>query len=115
MARYQRPTGTQDILPEDQPYWDYVRKSARTLAERMGYHDTIKRAGGVLVCDTCPMLSFLRRDCLEKQGISGPAFKTMLTDSPKQAKYANNTIGCDIILDKTEACIDAAVTGKWRG
>ena len=95
--------------------WIGTNRMAFALAERMGYHDTIKKAGGVLVCDTCPMLSFLRRDCLEKQGISGPAFKTMLTDSPKQAKYANNTIGCDIILDKTEACIDAAVTGKWRG
>ena len=95
--------------------WIGTNRMAFAMAERMGYHDTIKRAGGVLVCDTCPMLSFLRRDCLEKQGVPGPAFKTMLTDSPKQAKYANNTIGCDIILDKTAACIDAAVSGKWRG
>lgn len=95
--------------------WIGTNRMAFALAERMGYHDIIKKAGGVLVCDTCPMLSFLRRDSLEKQGISGPAYKTMLTDSPKQAKYANNTIGCDIILDKTDACIKTAVTGKWRG
>jgi histidyl-tRNA synthetase len=37
MTRYQRPTGTQDILPEDQPYWDYVKVTARKLAERMGF------------------------------------------------------------------------------
>jgi histidyl-tRNA synthetase len=37
MTHYQRPTGTQDILPEDQPYWDYVKKTARSLAERMGF------------------------------------------------------------------------------
>jgi histidyl-tRNA synthetase len=37
MTRYQRPKGTHDILPEDQPYWDYVRNTARTLAERMGF------------------------------------------------------------------------------
>ena len=37
MTRYQRPKGTHDILPEDQPYWDYVRKTARALAERMGF------------------------------------------------------------------------------
>jgi predicted aconitase len=95
--------------------WIGTNRMAFALAERMGYHDIIKKAGGVLVCDTCPMLSFLRRDSLEKQGISGPAYKTMLTDSPKQAKYANNTIGCEIILDKTDECIKAAVTGKWRG
>jgi hypothetical protein len=95
--------------------WIGTNRMAFAMAERMGYHETIRRAGGVLVCDTCPMLSFLRRDALEKRGLTGPAFKTMLTDSPKQAKYANNTIGCDIILDKLDACIDAAVTGKWRG
>lgn len=37
MTRYQRPKGTHDILPQDQPYWDYVRKSARELAERLGF------------------------------------------------------------------------------
>ena len=95
--------------------WIGTNRMAFALAERMGYRDIIKKAGGVLVCDTCPMLSFLRLDSLEKQGISGPAYKTMLTDSPKQAKYANNTIGCDTILDKTDECINAAVTGKWRG
>jgi predicted aconitase len=39
----------------------------------------------------------------------------MLTDSPKQAKYANTTMGCEIILDKLEACVEAAVKGKWEG
>jgi hypothetical protein len=88
---------------------------AFAMAERMGYHDIIKKAGGVLVCDTCPMLSFLRLDSLEKQGISGPAYKTMLTDSPKQAKYAHTTMGCEIILDRIDSCIEAAVKGKWEG
>ncbi len=37
MARYQRPTGTQDILPGDQPYWELVKHTARSLAERMGF------------------------------------------------------------------------------
>jgi histidyl-tRNA synthetase len=37
MPRYQRPTGTLDILPEDQPYWDYVLTRARRLAELCGF------------------------------------------------------------------------------
>jgi histidyl-tRNA synthetase len=37
MTSYQRPTGTHDILPEEQPYWDHVRQTARELAERMGF------------------------------------------------------------------------------
>ena len=43
--RYQRPKGTHDILPEDQPYWDYVRKTARALAERMGFERIDRRDG----------------------------------------------------------------------
>ena len=95
--------------------WIGTNRMAFAMAERMGYDDMIKKAGGVLVCDTCPMLSFLRLDSLAKRGISGPVFKTMLTDSPKQAKYANHTMGCEIILDKVDACIEAAVKGKWEG
>jgi histidyl-tRNA synthetase len=37
MIPYQRPTGTHDILPQDQPYWSHVRRTARSLAERMGF------------------------------------------------------------------------------
>jgi predicted aconitase len=100
---------------ENTTLWIGTNRMAFAMAERMGYCDIIKKAGGVLVCDTCPMLSFLRLDSLEKQGIPGPAYKTMLTDSPKQAKYAHTTIGCEIILDKIGACIEAAVKGKWEG
>jgi histidyl-tRNA synthetase len=37
MPLYQRPTGTLDILPEDQPYWYHVRARARCLAELNGF------------------------------------------------------------------------------
>lgn len=37
MPRYRRPTGTLDILPEDQPYWYHVRARARHLAELAGF------------------------------------------------------------------------------
>jgi histidyl-tRNA synthetase len=37
MPRFQRPTGTLDILPEDQPYWYHVRDRARRLAELAGF------------------------------------------------------------------------------
>jgi histidyl-tRNA synthetase len=35
--RYQAPRGTQDILPEDQPWWDYVRRHAERLAREYRY------------------------------------------------------------------------------
>jgi len=37
MPQFQRPTGTLDILPEDQPYWYHVRARARRLAELAGF------------------------------------------------------------------------------
>ncbi|RLC90477.1 MAG: histidine--tRNA ligase [Chloroflexi bacterium] len=37
MDKFSRPTGTQDILPEEQPYWEYVTASAAALARRYGF------------------------------------------------------------------------------
>ena len=37
MVRYQRPTGTLDVLPEDQHYWQHVYGRARHLAEMSGF------------------------------------------------------------------------------
>ncbi len=37
MARFQRPTGVLDILPEDQPYWAHVQSHAVRLLQRSGF------------------------------------------------------------------------------
>lgn len=37
--RYQRPRGTNDILPEDTPLWNRVEETFRTLCKRYGYHE----------------------------------------------------------------------------
>lgn len=37
MPQYQAPRGTQDILPEEQPWWDYVRKTAERLCREFRY------------------------------------------------------------------------------
>jgi len=37
MPQFQRPTGTLDILPEEQHYWNHVRSQARRLAELAGF------------------------------------------------------------------------------
>ncbi len=34
---YQAPRGTQDVLPEDMPYWEYVEATARRFAVLYGY------------------------------------------------------------------------------
>jgi len=37
MPSFQRPTGTLDTLPEEQPYWQRLRSRSRQLAERWGF------------------------------------------------------------------------------
>lgn len=37
MDKFTRPTGTQDLLPAEQPYWEYVSSSAAATARRFGY------------------------------------------------------------------------------
>lgn len=37
MQAFQRPTGTQDVLPDDQAYWQWIVATARSVATRFGY------------------------------------------------------------------------------
>ncbi|MGC9357671.1 MAG: histidine--tRNA ligase [Anaerolineae bacterium] len=37
MTDYSRPKGTQDILPEEQPYWDHVTTTTTRLARQYGF------------------------------------------------------------------------------
>ena len=37
MDKFTRPTGTQDLLPAEQPYWEYVSSSTAATARRFGY------------------------------------------------------------------------------
>lgn len=37
MAKFTRPTGTQDILPEDQPYWEHVLACVANVARDYGF------------------------------------------------------------------------------
>ncbi len=36
-SSFQAPRGTSDILPEDQPYWSYIRDTAASVAASFGY------------------------------------------------------------------------------
>ena len=37
MAKFTRPTGTQDILPEDQPYWEHILACVADVARNYGF------------------------------------------------------------------------------
>jgi predicted aconitase len=89
----------------DVSLWIFTAQAIKTVAKRMGYADIIHSAGAVLMTDTCPALG----------GVRPEGARVAALDSCKQAHYLPPTLGIDAWFGSTEQCIDAAVTGQWRG
>jgi predicted aconitase len=81
--------------------WVCMAYATRAAAERVGFADAIKEAGGYLFVDTCPTNSMI------------VDAKRIVTAGFKQAHYARGMIGAEVIVDNTEACLNAALTGRW--
>jgi predicted aconitase len=81
--------------------WVCTAYSTRAAAQRLGYAQTISQAGGYLFCDSCPTNSMRVRA------------KRIVTAGFKQAHYARDMIGAEVIVDHLEGCLNAALTGKW--
>ena len=80
-------------------FWVCTSATAKMLAERTGYIDTIQKAGGRVVADTC---------------IDEPCWtiykdKVGMTDSPKCAYYRRFK---DVAVGRLEDCVRAAIEGK---
>ena len=88
-------------LAEGLKLWVCTAYATRANAERLGYAEMIGDAGGHLFCDTCPTNSMRLKA------------KRIATAGFKQAYYARNMIKAEVIVDRVEACLDAALTGRW--
>ena len=75
------------------------------MARKLGLEEIISRAGGVLTADMCTICS-----PLEKLG-----FRTLVTDSVKQAFYSHLFNNFTTAVDTTENVINIAVAGVWEG
>ena len=82
--------------------WIDTARGTKGNADRMGYTEIIEAAGGRILCDTCPT------------NMRIPA-KRIVTHGFKQAHYARGMVGAEVIIAKTEACVRAAVAGRWLG
>jgi predicted aconitase len=76
----------------------------KCMADANGYTDAIERAGGHVYSGTCP--TTIGPDLLDVH--SG-----MLFDSLKQAMSVRSTSNARIYAGSVEACIEAAVAGRW--
>jgi predicted aconitase len=85
--------------------WLMTPRALRAVADRSGYTEIITRAGGRVLTDSCPAMSR-----------SAPAgTRVFATDSAKQAHYLPAILGIEAWFGTLEECVDAAVTGTWRG
>ena len=75
-----------------------------TEGEALVTRDTISKAGGVVMTDTCSAFA---------QAIP-PGTKVAALDSAKQAHYLPAIMNIQAWFGSTRDCIDAAMTGKWN-
>jgi predicted aconitase len=78
------------------------------VGEMVVYRDAIKKAGGVLLTGACPVVT----------GLMPPNTNVMAVDACKQDYYITGSVypkKLEVRYGTTKDCIDAAVTGKWKG
>ncbi len=92
-------------LHEGTQLWVMTPRALRTMADRNGYTRAITRAGGHVLTDSCPAMS----------RAAPPGVKVFATDSAKQAHYLPAILGIEAWFGTLDECIDAALTGRWRG
>jgi predicted aconitase len=85
--------------------WIFTAQAIKAVADRMGYTKIIQSAGGYLMTDTCPAIG----------GVKPEGARVAAVDSCKQAHYMQPNLGLETWFGTLEDCIDAAITGKWRG
>ena len=85
--------------------WVMTPRALRTMADRNGYTRTIEQAGGRVLTDSCPAMS----------KAAPPGTRVFATDSAKQAHYLPAILGIEAWFGTLDECVDAAVTGTWRG
>jgi predicted aconitase len=85
--------------------WIHTPHAIKAMADRAGYTDIIERTGAYIMTDTCPNVS--------KAVPAGT--RTVATDSPKQSHHIYSILNLPAYFGSMEECLDAALTGKWRG
>ena len=92
-------------LSESCELWVMTPRALRTVADRNGWTATIQRAGARVLTDSCPAMS----------RVAPEGTRVFATDSAKQAHYLPAILGIEAWFGTLEECVDAAVTGRWRG
>jgi predicted aconitase len=82
-------------------FWVATSRTAKQLADKRGYTQTIEEAGAKFACDTCMAVAPLKG-----------RFKSLATTSAKGCYYSRQN-NMKTKMGSIEECVQAAVTGKW--
>jgi len=85
--------------------WIFTPRALKAIADYEGLTAIIEKSGAVLMSDTCP--------CICRKAPKGA--RVAATDSGKQTHYIPAILGIPAYFGSQEDCIQAAVTGWWRG
>lgn len=92
-------------LADGTQLWVMLPRALAETSLRAGWTRTITRAGGRVLTDSCPAMS----------RAAPPGTRVFATDSAKQAHYLPAILGIEAWFGTTRECVDAALTGRWRG
>ena len=92
------------------PLWIMTAPWLYTIADNLGYREILEKSGAVLMSGAC----------LAAMGAVPDGVRNIAVDTAKQAYYIT---GCypdeddqlQVCYGSQDDCIDAALTGKWRG
>jgi predicted aconitase len=84
--------------------WVTMAREVRAEAERAGLVGAVEELGGRVVADTCLVVAPVKE----------LGFRHMATPSGKGAYYAPSHSGLAVSYGPLEACIEAAVSGRWE-
>ncbi len=95
--------------------WVTTSRAVRGLAEQDGVARVITDAGARIITDTCPMSCHFARTTSPDPAVQlVPApIRAMVVDSPKQAKYVRDMIGCQALLSSAAGAVESAVTARF--
>lgn len=81
------------------------------LARQQGWADIIEKAGGHFL-PACPSIAnpFTRADIAGDKQANSAA-----TSSARSAHYIASVCGVNVFFGNEEECVNAAITGKWKG
>ena len=96
----------------DVHFWVCTNRMTKAAATWEGYTRVIENAGGLVICDSCPVESHMRISTCHEYGLPTPQVRAMVADSCKMLRYVRDLIGCKTALRDKERCLEAAVLGK---